>query len=249
MVGTPERRHSTRHRRVAAILARRAIARVSPIRDRDRRAERRRLAGDRRRRARAALLRGMREVLGLPVQHRRRRPPQQPRPDPNAPIILSLDDDLPFPDPPLIDLDSSLDSLPNIDPRPQFQLPIDPVVDLHPLDSSLDSLPNIDPRPEFQLPLEPLVDLGPLDITLECPPPLQHQTLREAYILLQRLQLPPLQPITPPPELPPRALTPPPDQEGWVEVEAAVATVGVVFPQPLELQQPEVAPAPEFVPG
>ena len=38
-----------------------------------------------------------------------------------------------------------------------------------------------------------------------------------------------------------------------MEVEAAVATVGgqtyVVFPQPLELQQPEVAPVPEFVPG
>ena len=224
MVGTPERRHTTRHRRVAAILARRAIARVSPIRDRDRRAERRRLAGDRRRRARAALLLGMREVLGLPVQHRRRRPAQQPRPDPNAPIVLSSDDDLPLPEPPLIDLDSSIDSLPNIDPRPQFQLPV-----------------------------EPLVDLGPLDITLDYPPPLQHQTLREAYVLLQRLQLPPLQPITPPPELPPRALTPPPDQEGWVGVDAAVATINgqeyIVFPQPLELQQLEVAPVPELVPG
>ena len=251
MVGTPERRHSTRHRRVAAVLARRAIAGISPIRERDGRAERRRLVGDRRRRARAALLRGMREVLGLPV--RRRRPPQQPWPDPNAPRVLSSDDDLPLPEPPLIDLDSSIDSLPNIDPRPQFQLPIDPIIDQHPLDSSLDSLPNIDPRPQFQLPVEPLVDLGPLDITVDYPPPLQHQTLREAYVLLQRLQLPPFQPITPPPEHPPLVLTPPPDQEGWVEVDAAVATINgqdyIVFPQPLELQQPEVAPEPEFVPG
>ena len=93
------------------------------------------------------------------------------------------------------------------------------------LDSSIESLPNIDPRPQFQLPVEPLIDLGPLDVTLELPPPLQHQILREAYVLLQRLQLPPLQPITPPPELPSHTLTPPPDQEGWVEVQATVATV------------------------
>ena len=243
MVGTPEQRHTTRHRRVAAILARRAIARISPIRDRDRRAERRGLAGDRRRRARAALLRGMREVLGLPVQHRRRRPPQQLRPDPNDPIVLSSDDDLPVPEPPLIDLDSSIDSLPDIDP----------IIDQRPLDSSLDSLPNIDPRPQFQLPVEPLVDLGPLNITIDYPPPLQHQTLREAYVLLQRLQLPPFQPITPPPEHPPRVLTPPPDQEGWVEVDAAVANINgqkfIVFPQPLDLQQPEFVPEPEFVPA
>ena len=191
MVGTPQRGHSSRHRRSASIIAQRAIANISPIRDRDRRAERRRLAGDRRRRARAALLRGMREVLGLPIQHRRRRPPLQPRPDPGAPIVLSSDEDQPLPAPQLIDLDSSLESLPNIDPCPQFQLPIEPVNNLAPLDSSIESLPNIDPRPQFQLPLEPLVDLGPLDITLEFPPPLQHQTLREAYVLLQRLQLPP----------------------------------------------------------
>ena len=253
MVGTPEQRHATRHRRVAAILARRAIARISPIRDRDRRAERRRLAGDRRRRARAALLRGMREVLGLPILRRQRRLPQPPQPDPNAPILLSSNEEVPWPEPPLIDLDSSLESLPNIDPRPQFQLPIDTVADLNPLDSSLDSLPDIDPRPQFQLHVEPLVDLGPLNITVDYPPPLHHQTLREAYVLLQRLQLPPFQPITPPPEHPPRVLTPPPDQEGWVEVDAAVATINgqdfIVFPQPLELQQPEVVPEPEFMPA
>ena len=137
--------------------------------------------------------------------------------------------------------DTSADDLPE---------PPRPIIDL---DSSLESLPNIDPRPQFQLPIQPLQYLGHLDITQEFSPPLQHQTLREAYVLLQRLQLPPLQPITPPPELPPRALTPPPDQEGWVEVEAAVATVDgqryVVFAPPLELQQPEVAPVPEFAPG
>ena len=91
MVGTPSQQHHTRHRRVAAILARRAIAQVSPIRDRDRRAEGRRLARDRRRRARAALLRGMREVLGLPQQHRRRRQPQPQQVDLDAPIVLSSD--------------------------------------------------------------------------------------------------------------------------------------------------------------
>ena len=256
MVGTPERRHHTRHRRVAAIRAQRAIAAVSPVMERDRRAERRRLAGDRRRRARAALLRGMREVLVLPIQQRRRRPPQLPRPDPNAPIVLSSDSSAEDTEPPplVIDLDSSLDSLPNIDPRPQFQLPIVPIVDLAPLNSSLDSLPNIDPRPQFQLPLEPLVDLGPLDITLEYPPPLQHQTLREAYILLQQLQLPPLQPITPPPELPPRPLTPPRDGEEWVELEATLTTVDgqqylMLEPPQLELQQPEVAPVLQFNPA
>ena len=188
MVGTPECCHSSRHRRAASVLAQRAIAAISPIRDRDRRAEHRRIARGRHQRARAALLRGMREVLGLPLQRRRCRPPQPPRVAPNALVVLSSDsssEDLPLP-------------------------PLPPVVDL---DSSIESLPNIDQHPQFQLPVEPLIDLGPLDITSELSPPLQHQTLREAYILLQRLQLPPLQPITPPPELPPRTLTQPPDQE------------------------------------
>ena len=39
MVGTPDYRHPTRRRRTAAILAQRAIAAVSPIRERDRSAE------------------------------------------------------------------------------------------------------------------------------------------------------------------------------------------------------------------
>ena len=102
-------------------------------------------------------------------------------------------------------------------------MPAQPVV--IDLDSSIESLTNIDPRPEWQLPVEPLHDLGPLDVTAEClPPPLQHRVLQEAYVLLQRLQLPQLQCITPQPEQPARQPTPPPDQEvDWVEVEAAVA--------------------------
>ena len=71
MVGTPIRRH----RRTAAIRAQRAIAEVSPIRESERRVERRRLIRNRNRRARAAILRGMREVLGLPQLVRQRRVP------------------------------------------------------------------------------------------------------------------------------------------------------------------------------
>ena len=70
------------------------------------------------------------------------------------------------------------------------------------LDSSLETLPDIDPHPQFQLLVEPLPELGHLNITLEFPPPLQHQALREAFVLLNRLQLPLLQPLTPPPEFP-----------------------------------------------
>ena len=156
---------------------------MSPVRERDRRAERRRIARGRRQHARAALLRDMREVLGLPQPNRRRRP-SSARVDPNVPIVLSSD--------------SSAGDLTL--PEPASQQPI-VLVDL---DSSLETLPNIDPRPQFQLPVEPLRDLGPLDITLEFPSPLHHQTFREAYILLHRLQLPPLQPLTLPPELPKR---------------------------------------------
>ena len=194
MVGMPDRRHSTRHRRVAAILARRAMAAVSPIRDRDRRAEHRRLAGDRRRRARAALLRGMREVLGLPIQHCHRRPPPPPRADPDAVIVLSSDvsaDDLPPPLPPIIDLDSSLKTLPDIDPRPQHQLPVEHLVDL---------------GTHYRY-------ITTLFLTVEFAPPLHNRTFREAYVLLSRLQLPSLQPLTPPPELPVRPPTPPPEPE------------------------------------
>ena len=231
MVGTPERRHHTRHRRVAAILARSAISAIIPIRERERWAERRRLARQRRGRARAALLRGMREVLGLSPRRRRRRLPRPLPADLEQPIVLSSDTS-----------DGDL-TLPDLEPQP-------PVVDL---DSSLESLPNIDPRPQFQLPVQPLVDLGLLDVTIKLLPPLQHQPFREAYVLLRHLQLPPLQPVTPPPELPPRHSTPPLEQEDWVVLEAAVADFDgqhhfVLAPPPLVLQQPEVAPVPQFVP-
>ena len=129
--------------------------------------------------------------------------------------------------------------------------PLPPVVDL---DSSIESLPNIDPRPQWQLPEQPLKDLGPLDVTAELAPQLRNQTFREAYVLLQHMQLLPLQPLTPSPELPPRAVTLPPEQdEGWVEIEAAVADFDgqqfVLLTQPLVLQQPQVAPVPEHIPA
>ena len=132
MVDVPIGQRIARHQRTAEVRAIRAIAAVSPIRERERRAETRRIARGRRQRARAALLRHMREVLGLPQPNRRRRPPPQ-RADPNAPIVLSSDssaEDLTLPKPApqqpivLVDLDSSLESLPDIDPRPQFQLPV-----------------------------------------------------------------------------------------------------------------------------
>ena len=135
----------------------------------------------------------------------------------------------------------------------QAPIPVQPlVIDL---DSSLESLPNIDPRPQFQLPVVPLVDLGHRDITVEFPPPLQHQALREVYVLLCHLQLPPLQPLTPLPQFPPRPLTPPPEQEeDWAGLEVAVANFDgqqqQFVPSPfLALQQPDVAPFPQFVPG
>ena len=219
MVGTPIRRH----RRTAAIRAQQAIAAVSPLRERDKRAERRRIIRGRRLRNRAALLRGMREVLGLPPLRRNRRPLPAPRVDPAAPIVLSSDEEQPPPQHPLVDLDSSLESLPNIDPRPQFQLPV-----------------------------QPLPDLGPLNITLDFIPPLQHQTLREACVVLQRPQLSPLVPITPPPEFAPQLPTPPLPREWWEGIETAVALFDTphqyfMFP-PLSLQRPDVVVQPEFVP-
>ena len=190
MVGTPIRRH----RRTAAIRVQQAIAAMSPLRERDRRAERRRIIRGRRLRNRAALLQGMREVLGLPPLCRNRRPLPAPRVDPAAPIVLSSDEEQPPPQHPFVDLDSYLESLPNIDPRPLFQLPV-----------------------------QPLPDLGPLNISLDFIPPLQHHTLREACVVLQRLQLPPLVPITPPPEFAPQLPTPPLPRERWEGIEAAVA--------------------------
>ena len=201
MVGTPVRRHSTGHRRTVAILALRAIRSISPLRPADRRAERRRLERGRRYRARLGILRDMREFFELPQPRHHRRAVVPPRVDPNPIVVVSSD--------------TSAEDLTLPDPEPQQQ-----VIDL---DSSLESLSNIDPMPQFQLPREPLVDLGHLNATQELLPPLQHQTFREAYVLLRCLQLPSLQPLTPPPELPPQPLTPPLEQGDWVALEAAVA--------------------------
>ena len=225
MVGTPPRRHSSRHRRTASILAQRAIAQISPVRSRDRRRERRRVERNRRLRARAAILRDMRDLFGLPQLRRVQCVVPQPRVD-RGPEVIDLAGT------------SSEES----DHQPQEQHN-----GLVQLDSSADSLPNIDPRPQWQLPVEPLCDLGPLDVTAECQPPLQHQVFREACVLLQRLQAPPLRPITPPPELPPQ-----PQEQDWVEVEAAVARFDgqeyLVVPHLPLLQQPDVAPVPQHIP-
>ena len=242
MVGTPVRRHSTGHRRTAAILALCAIRSISPLRRADRRAERRRLERDRRYRARLGILRDMQEFFELSHPQRPRRAVVPPWVDPNPIVVVSSDtstEDLTLPDPEpqqqVIDLDSSLQSLPNIDPRPQFQLPLQQPAAIGVVrDQSLE-------------------DLGPLDITQEFPPPLQHQELREAYVLLSRLQRPPLRPLTPPPEPPLRPPTPPLEQAvDWLGLEAAVADFDalqyLVLPPPLVLQQPEVAPVPQFIP-
>ena len=226
MVGTPQRRHSSRHRRVAAILALRAIRNTSPVRPRERRAERRRIERARERRRNAEFYRGLLAYCGVPqepVRRRRRVEPQ--RPAVNLPVVLSLD--------------TSGDDL----PVPEQQGPI-VLIDL---DSSIESLPNIDPRPQFQLPVEPLVDLGHLDVTLELQP-LQHQVLREAYVLLERLQLPPLQPMTPPPELEQRVSSPGLEVEiDWEVLEEGLAVFdGPPVPQ---IQQPVAVPVPQFEPA
>ena len=179
----------------------------------------------RRLRARAAILRDMRQFFGLPQPRREQRVAAQPRADPVPPVI-----DL---------VETSFEDL----DQPQ-QAPPRVLVEL---DSSLESLPNIDPRPQWQLLAQPLQDLGPLDVTAEIAPPLENQTFREACVLLQRLQAPPLRPITPPPELPLLDR-----EQDWVEVEAAVAQFDrqeyLVVPRIPFLQQPEIAPVPQHVP-
>ena len=121
------------------------------------------------------------------------------------------------------------------------------------LDSSVESLPNIDPRPQWQLPQQELPDFGPLNVTAEIEPVIRNPVFREACILLHRMQLPELQQITPPPEQPSRPVTPPPEQEEWVQLEAAVAAFDgqpfVLVAQPLALQEPQVVPIPEHVPA
>ena len=216
MVGTPPCRHSSRHRRVASILALRAIRSTSPVR----RAERRTLQRERVRRRAAAFYRGLLAFYGAPPEppwRRRRVELQQPVVD--HPVVVSSD--------------TSADNI----RAPMRAQPL--VIDL---DSSVESLPNIDPQPQFQLPVEPLVDLGNIDATQKLIPPLQHQTFREACVLLQRLQLPALQPKTPPPD---------PGRD-WVALETAVATFDgqqhMVLAPTLELQQPQCVPVPQHVP-
>ena len=179
----------------------------------------------RRLRARAAILRDMRQFFGLPQPRRVQRVAAQPRADP-VPIVIDL-------------AETSSEDL----DQPQ-QVPPRVLVEL---DSSLESLPDIDPRPQWQLPAQQLQDLGPLDVTAEIAPPLENQTFREACVLLQRLQAPPLRPITPPPELPLLDR-----EQDWVEVEAAVAQFDgqeyLVVPRIPVLQQPEIAPVPQHIP-
>ena len=177
---------------------------------------------------------GLLEYCGVRVQPQQRRLRLVPRPvAPDLPIVLSSD--------------TSGEDL----PQPEQLLQEDVVINI---DTSEDELPNIDPRPQHQLPVLPLVDLGHLDVTYELEPPLEHQCLREAYVLLRRLQEPQLRPVTPPPERPQRDQTPPLDQEDWVVLEAAVANFDgqqqVVFvPPPVMIQQPDVVPFPELVPA
>ena len=97
------------------------------------------------------------------------------------------------------------------------------------------------------------MDLGHLNVTQELILQLQHQTFREACVLLQRLQIPALQPITPPPELPQCDQTLPPDLGvDWVGLEAAVVTFDgqqyLVLPPHLGQQQLEFVPVPQHVP-
>ena len=170
---------------------------------------------NRARRRDAAFYRDLLVFCGVPpAPPRGHRRVEQPRPVVNQLIVLSFD--------------TSAEEI-VLPGREQQSIVLD-------LDSSLESLPNIDPRPQHQLPDQPLVDLGHLDVTYELQPPLQHQCLREAYVLLMHLQVPPLQPVTPPPELPQQHQTPPLDQEGWVVLEAAVANFDgkqqVVFAPP-----------------
>ena len=210
---------------MASILALRAIRNTSPVRPAERRAERRRLQRDRVRRRDAAFYRGLLAFCGAqPEQPRRRRRVERPQPVVDRPIVVSSE--------------TSADDI----RAPILAQPM--VIDL---DSSVESLPNIDPRPQFQLPVEHLVDLGHLDVTVEFPP-LQHQVLREAYVLLERLQLPPLQPLTPPPELEPRIVSPGAVFDiDWEELEEGLA----IFdgpPVPL-MQQPIVVPVPQFEPA
>ena len=107
----------------------------------------------------------------------------------------------------IVSSDTSADSLPPLEPRQPA------IMDL---DSSAEDLPDIDPRPEF-------------------PRLLQHQVLREAYVLLERLQEPQQQPKRPP--------TPPVEPEvDCAGLEDPLAEFDA--PQPIYVQQVVLPPLP-----
>ena len=180
----------------------------------------------------AAFYRGLLEFCGAQPELPRRRRRAQPR----QPVLDAVIN---------VSSDTSEDDV---------GAPVLPPPVLIDLDSSLETLPDIDPRPQHQLPAQQLPDLGPLDVTRELLPPPRHQAFREAVVLLQRLQLPPLQRMTPPPELQPRPQTPPPEEEEqWQAVEVEVQDPDghqytVLVAHPLVVQQPRVEPVPEHVP-
>ena len=78
--------------------------------------------------------------------------------------------------PPAIDLPILISSDASADDLSALQVPQQQPVVVVNLESSVDELPDLDATQEF-------------------PPPLQHQVLGEAYVLLERLQLPPVHPL------------------------------------------------------
>ena len=131
MVRTPVSRRVTRHRRTASLRALRAIRSISPIRAADRREERRWLERNRRNRARLAVLRNIRDHFGLPQPQRPRRAPVPRHEDRDPVLVLSSDTSAEDLQPPpqqqevvQLVIDSSIDELPDIDLRPQQQLPV-----------------------------------------------------------------------------------------------------------------------------
>ena len=222
MVGTPERQRTTRHRRTAAILALRAIHSVSPVRATDRRAERRRIARDRRYRERLAVLREMCQFLQLPQPRRNRRAPVQGTASPEPAIVVSSD----------LSGDEHATIAAPCD-RPWFVY-------------------RIASQYRHQTPISAARSASGRPWTFGCYGRVcaraeKSNVYRESYVLLNRLQVPPLRQLTPPPALPVRHLTPPPEPEvDWVELEQVVAHFDA--PQLPLLQQPVVEPFPQFVP-
>ena len=249
-MGSPVGRRVVRHRRTASFRALRAIASISPVRPSERRVERNCIRRDRLTRADARFYRDLLIYCGQPPQPRRRRRIVQPPPVVEAPILVSSDtsaEDLPQPQEQqrpveVVDLDTSGESLPNIDPRPQHQVPM-PFGQV-----GRQHAPQAGDEVILESTLE---DLGDQEITRELLPPLRNQVFREAYVLLTHLveQQQQQQLLTPPQE---------PDVD-WGGLEQAVANFDnlpppapqpefVVQPQPLALQQPHVILQPNIVP-